>query len=77
MKAQKIIFSDDEIRQYIVFGSEKKVNSFGLSQLFSRELFPQAEYDFSGRQKLGAYTLRARHIHKEGSLTVLVFTADN
>ena len=78
MKVTKTIFSDDETKQYIVFGSDKKVNAFSLSQLFSGELFPSREY-FSSRKvdTEQPYTLKAVHTHKEGNLAVYVLTANN
>lgn len=77
MIAVKTFFSPDENTQFIVVGSEKRVDSFGLSQLYSRELFPNTHYCTSSSEKIGAYTLRARHYHKDGNLTVHVYRVNN
>lgn len=73
----KTLFSEDESKQYVVFGSKKEVESFGLGQLFSVDLFPEREYYDSVTAKRGAYFLRAKHTHRSGRLQVLVFTTDN
>jgi len=75
MLTEKVLFSEDETRKFVISGNRHMLREFSLGQLYSLEVFPFRKY-FSNEKTKAPWTLCAMHTSHDKKITVSVWAAN-